>query len=160
MVTTKISAATFSHENFTTAIRKSFLLICVSKYTGFLFIDAVDQGPQFQLNNSKSLLHAEEITDRSSECKIHHALDVEGRCQSFLCKLVQKTIVEDNTEPTDTARNISVKTMNDTARTSAIVPTLLGFGALLHTLIRPVAPPTQEKVESHARDRKEIDCGR
>lgn len=57
---------------------------------------------------------------------------------------------EDDTLLSVTGLTIAVKTMNDIAGPSAIVPQLLEFCALPRTSIRPVALPTQRKDGTHA----------
>ena len=87
---TRFISAAILHGDSTSDVWKAYLEIWVNKYVGFPDVISVDQGPQFQSMEWKSLLQLTGIKFKPSGVEHHNAINIEERYHSFLRKIFHK----------------------------------------------------------------------
>ena len=140
---TRFSSATILHGESTSDVWKSYLEIWVNKYVGFPDVISVDQGPQFQSKEWKSLLQLAGIKFKPSGVEHHNAINVGERYHSFLRKIFHKIESSHPSYSASHVLSIAVRVMNDTAGPNGLVPTLLVFGILPRIPLIPTQLPSQ-----------------
>ena len=142
---TRFSAAAILHGESTKDVWRAYMDTWVTKYVGFPDIISVDQGPQFQSKEWKSLMHLAGITFKPSGVESHNAINVGERYHSFLRRIFNKIASSHEDLPPSHLLALSIRAMNDTSGTNGLVPTLLVFGVLPRIPILPSKLPDQVK---------------
>ena len=154
---TRFNAAGILKGESTRDVWRCYMEIWANKYIGFPDIISVDQGPQFQSLEWKSLLQLAGIIFKPSGVESHNAINVGERYHSYLRRLYNKI---ENANPgmtPDLILSMAVSAMNDTAGTNGLVPTLLVFGVLPRIPIIPAKLPGQvARLNAMRQARKEL----
>lgn len=140
---TRFSAAVILEAESTKAVWRSYMETWVNKYVGFPDLIAVDQGPQFQSNEWKSLCQLAGIEFKPSGVESHNAINVGERYHAYLRRIFNKIENSHKEMPPQQILSTAVRAMNDTAGPNGLVPTLLVFGILPRIQIVPSKLPDQ-----------------
>lgn len=140
---TKFSAASFLDGETSKIVWETFLSIWVSTYTGYPDEVILDQGPQFQSKEFKSLLSAAGIKWRDAGVESHNSLGETERYHAFLRNIFERVRHEHPNMNQSLILQVAIKACNDTAGPAGNVPTLLVFGVIPRMPIHPEELPAQ-----------------
>lgn len=144
------SAATFLTEGETSeAIWRAYLQCWVTPYVGHPDFMHTDQGPQLISGQWRALLAANGIKHMESGVESHNSLGAGERYHAFMRQLFfvffLRVRAAHPTVDREHALSLAVWTMNQTAGTHRLVPSLLVFGVLPRFPVAPSALPSQQE---------------
>lgn len=143
---TLFSAATFLTEGETSeAIWRAYLQCWVTPYVGHPDLMHTDQGPQLISGQWRALLAANGIKHLESGVESHNSLGAGERYHAFMRQLFLRVRAAHPTVDREHALSLAVWTMNQTAGTHGLVPSLLVFGVLPRFPVAPSALPSQRE---------------
>lgn len=134
---TKFSGTMFLEVESTENFSESFLPFWVKRYLGYPDEVIIDQDPQFQSKQFHSLIAAADISRRDAGVEIHNALGETERYHAYLQNIFERIKSENPTIDRNTILQLSVKSCNDTAGPSGLVPTFLVFGVVPRMPVHP-----------------------
>lgn len=140
---TKFSVAIFLDNESSKGVWNAFLTEWVTTYIGYPEEVALDQGPQFQSREFKSLLNYVGIKSKDAGVESHNSLGEEERYHAYLRNIYERVHHEHPDMDPKTILKLANKACNDTAGPSGLVPTLLVFGSIPRMPIHPEDLPNQ-----------------
>lgn len=139
----KFGAACFLKGESSSDVWEAILVIWVSPYVGYPDCISCDQGPQFQSNEWKNLLHSSRIKLQPSGVESHNALGVWERYGFFLRHVFNKFRTDSSKLSGEQALSLAIKVFNDTAGPNVLVPTILVLGIMPRLPIKAHGLPDQ-----------------
>lgn len=143
---TLFSAATFLTEEETSeAIWRAYLQCWVTPYVGHPDLMHTDQGPQLISGQWRALLAPNGMKHLESGVESHNSLGAGERYHAFMRQLLLRVRAAHPTVDREHALSLADWTMNQTAGTHGLVPSLLVFGELPRLPVAPSALPSQQE---------------